>query len=178
MAAGVRLRSKNINYSNAFWHVIGVARDHQGPPTISPTGARTGCYERFDRKRATHPDFVFALLQWDAHAPGVGQGRAATTIRPTIWDHLWSHQSCPDCIIDTRAYGFREGRDLGKRSWPERYGLDLHTRSRGSWLDGSNQYPYREALGRGRLRSVTHGCIGPRTPSALEKLLRPIRFER
>jgi len=35
-----------------------------------------------------HADFVFALLQWDAHAPGVGQGRAATTIRPTIWDHI------------------------------------------------------------------------------------------
>jgi len=35
---------------------------------------------------ATDPDFVFALLQCDAHAPGVGQGRAAATIRPTIWD--------------------------------------------------------------------------------------------
>ena len=33
------------------------------------------------------PDLVFALLQRDARAFGIGQGRAATTSRPTIRDH-------------------------------------------------------------------------------------------
>jgi transglutaminase-like putative cysteine protease len=36
---------------------------------------------------ATGSDTIFPLLQRDAHALGVGQGRAATTSRPTIWDH-------------------------------------------------------------------------------------------
>src|SRR5215471_3764296 len=36
---------------------------------------------------ATGPDLVFALLQRDAHALGVGQGRTATTNRQTVRDH-------------------------------------------------------------------------------------------
>jgi len=35
----------------------------------------------------TGADFVFALLQWDAHAPGVAQGRPARTSRRAIWNH-------------------------------------------------------------------------------------------
>src|SRR6266478_3682292 len=33
------------------------------------------------------PGFVFVILQSDAHALGLAEGCAATTIRPTIWDH-------------------------------------------------------------------------------------------
>src|SRR5215510_11417272 len=68
--------------------------------------------------------------------------------------------------------------DLGKRSRPERDGLDAHTRSRGSWLDGRNEYPYREALGRGQLRSVTDACIGPRTPRSASRAFTSRRTTR
>src|SRR5262245_27417431 len=57
-------------------------------------------------------------------------------------------------------------------------GLDVHTRSRGSWLDGRNEYPYREALGRGQLRSVTDACIGPRTPRSASRAFTSRRTTR
>jgi hypothetical protein len=33
---------------------------------------------------------------------------------------LWSHQSCPDCIIATRGYDFREGQGVEQASQPAR----------------------------------------------------------
>src|SRR4029077_6226084 len=37
-----------------------------------------------------------------SHAPGVGQGRAVTTIRPTIWDHC-RHTNLVRIVLSLRA---------------------------------------------------------------------------
>src|SRR5262249_23853646 len=72
---------------------------------------------------ATGLEFVFALLQRDAHTLGVGQGRTATTSRPTIRDHryhaslVWiASQIRPDMIFGKdKGITLSQGEQPGSR---------------------------------------------------------------